>query len=243
MELIQGGKNADRSADPNSREATQDRIESCIPLVHHHANRISTLYPGLDKDDLVGAGLLGLVQAAQGFQDNKGAKFSTFVGFRIRGAMLDSVRKSLPLSRRVARLTREYRAALANVSMRLSRVPTDAEMGVELDVTVEHIEMIRQAQRHIVSLEQQIEDGADFFADEGDSLEDEVFGKLEREDLHRLLMLLPQRDRQILKRIYMENVSYKNIGSEIGISESRISQINKGALMHLRRLAMAENAA
>lgn len=191
----------------------------------------------VEVDDLIQAGMMGLLEAGSHFQQGKGASFETFAAIRIRGAMLDQVRREGWAPRTLTKRVREMSQAVSRVEHRNGREASGAdiasEMGVSLD---EYHELLRDAgSLRVFSLDQLSEDGFDVPADDG---ADKPLGALlEAGFTHALaeqIAGLPDREKMVLALYYERGLNLKEIGEVLEVSESRVSQIHSQAVLRLR---------
>jgi RNA polymerase sigma factor (sigma-70 family) len=217
--------------DPSDRE---DLIRSCEGLVRHFAQQFARS-GALDLEDAVSEGYVGLVRAANNFDPARGVKFTTFAAVSIRGAIVDFMRKTGPASRGEVRRLTLYDAAWNQLTTENGREPTDQEMACRLAMTGEQLGRLRQSQGlRLVPLNG---DAGDFYQDNvagEDDVEGEVLSRLQASDLKVMVASLMPRDREVIRRRYLLGESLKNIAADLGISESRVSQIEKRALRRLR---------
>jgi RNA polymerase sigma factor for flagellar operon FliA len=220
-----------------------------IPYVKYLAHRIAVgLPPSVDIEDLVHYGVLGLLDACEKYNADKGVKFKTYAETRIRGAILDGLRSADWVPRSVRKKRRTLEAAFRRVEQELGRPAEDDEianaMGLALD---EFQELISDVQGLALgSLEELLPDGEDrglllrYGADSGEA--DGPYADVEREQIRDILAAsideLPDKERTVLSLYYYDEMTMKEIGKILGISESRISQLHTKAVLRIRtRLA------
>jgi len=194
-------------------------------------------------EDLIQAGMTGLLEAARGFRDNQGASFETFAGIRIRGAMLDEVRRHDWTPRSVHRRSREVSGAIRSLEAKLGREPRDQEVTEALGISLDEYHQILtdSAGASVFSLDHGGDDSEDMTIDVQDDRpnpEATLMGENFRGELARAMAGLPERERLVMSLYYVEEMNLKEIGAVLGVSESRVSQIHGKAMMRLReRLA------
>jgi len=241
--LVKSYKNAAHSVDGKLREQI---IMDYAPLVRYVAQRIASRLPAnIDIDDLISAGVIGLMDAIEKFDMGKENKFKTYAEHRIRGAILDELRSQDWVPRSVRDLAKKIERALAKIEQELGRVATDEEASIFMGLTLD--EYYRVVARTKLSTVISIDAPLDPSGDEGrtilDSLEQTVAGnasvllddKTIRESLMKTIESLPERDQLVLSLYYFEQLNLKEIGKVLNITESRVSQVHQQALTQLRR--------
>lgn len=232
--------------------AARDRlIVRHYGLVHHVARQLSRLSSsGMSTDEMVSAGTTGLLSAVACFDHSRGLAFSTFAAPRIRGAILDEIRREDPVSRSLRRKARDMRAAANVLGAKLGRAPDRGEMAEMLSITETKF---REWERDVAASSFASMDGpmdgpsnggeAQNWAESlADSKRDALDTLAEKEDLATLkcaLAKLPARDRTVLSLYYFENLTQDEIASAMQLSGSRICQIQSRALAKLRALMPA----
>lgn len=236
--------------------AARDRLlEQYLGLVHHAARQVARRVPAeLDLDDLVGAGSLGLVQALESFDPSRGFAFSTYALPRIRGAILDEVRSWDWVPRSVRDRTRKLRRAEQSLRGRLGREPEPEEVADALEVDLDTYRRYANESRGpvLLSLDPAPDPGEDAPARLSDTLADAAApdpdASLARAELLAGLAdafdSLSERERLILTLSYYEELTLKEIGEILHVTESRVSQLRTRALRRLQeRMDPMENAA
>ncbi len=228
-------------------EQTQDaeiniRVEDYLYLVNRIAHHIMARMPSnVQVDDLIQAGMVGLLEAAQKYDAEKGASFETYAGIRIRGAIVDEMRRGDWAPRSVHRNTRRVAEAIKRLEARLGRDAKDVEVASELGIPLdEYHEMLRDGNStRLFSLEETFEE------DEGrlhqSSVSEALIGPAEgvqkrslKKALAEAITKLPEREQLVLSLYYDKELNLKEIGQVLGVSESRVSQIHSQAAMRLR---------
>jgi len=218
-----------------------------ISLVKYVVGRIRVNLPSsIATDDLAGYGVEGLIDAINKYRLDKGAKFETYALTRIRGTIIDRVRSQDWVPRAVKQKLKEVQKATQELSDKLGRMPSAEELAVYLETTPEKIQEII-ADGHKTSV-LSLQEKKDLSNSESTELIDTIRDKnastpleeLEQKDskkeLERALARLPERERVILALYYHENMTMKEIGESIDVSESRVCQIHAQAIMKLRNL-------
>lgn len=217
-------------------------LEQHAPLVKRIAHHLLARLPdSVQADDLIQAGLEGLLEAATNFEQGKGASFETYAGIRIRGAMLDEMRRGDWSPRSVHRNARGMAEAYQQLEASLGREPNAAEvaaaMGVELD---EYHQMARYALgARLASFDEVL--GEEQGSTRGERIAAADAGPAEmleqtemRERLAAAIAELPERDQLLLSLYYQQELNLKEIGKVLGVSESRVSQLHAQAAVKLR---------
>ena len=224
-----------------------DMILKHLPLVTFVVNRLSTDRSrtlGLDREDAMGYGVEGLIQAVDGFDESRGTSFASFAVQRIRGSILDAVRRQDPLPRSLRRSTRLVEQTGQELATQLGRWPTNRELAVRMGVSPDEIQEIqRHAASRFVSLENVLQDGNSDSSQRYDPADSDDRGDpaLAAEHNASLAVLesavgcLTERDREILRLRYSESRPFHEVGRLLGLSESRVCQLHKRILRQLRR--------
>ena len=226
----------------------QDRlVTENLGLVYDLARKLERQGgPGPERGDLVSAGVQGLIQAARAFDPDRGLAFSTLAVVRIRGAMLDEVRRWDHTPRGVRKKERRIRASEAELHARLQRQPTPEEIAAELEMSPEelhrwHLDVARHVGESLddspsTRLHERRQISAEALVDE----KSDVIEKLGREQsveiLQDCIRALPEREARVLALYYFEELRLREIAQILGVTESRISQIRHAALKTLRSM-------
>lgn len=229
--------------DPKPKvQAFQVNPEDYAPLVKRIAYHMMARMPAsVQLDDLIQAGMLGLLEACQKYDGTKGASFETYAGIRIRGSIVDEMRRGDWAPRSVHRNARRVADAINKVEKRTSRDAQDQEIADELEVDIsDYHNMIQDtAGSRLFSLDEAFEgdEGRVSIKAASEGLA-EPLDSLERQDLKKSLVQaitqLPERERLVLALYYDEELNLKEIGQILGVSESRVSQIHSQAAARLR---------
>lgn len=214
------------------------------PLVKFVAGRVGAGLPNsVDPGDLVSAGVFGLIDAVERFDPARGVKFETFAVPRIRGAVFDGLRSLDWVPRSVRSRAREVEGAFQELEGRLGRAPSDEEMTAHLKITPAEFQkwLASIASTTVGPLDRALVAGAEPRALTGD-VPDSPAAMVEEGEVKRLVRVelrkLPEREKLVLSLYYDEGLTLAEIGSVLGVTESRVSQIHTKAVLHLRaRLA------
>ncbi len=228
----------------------QKRVVAGLPFVESLARRMASTMPhSIDLGDLVQDGVLGLMDAAHRFDERRGIKFETFAERRVRGAMIDALRRDA-WPRGVRRVRRELEAARESLRRELGAEPTLSDLARRVGTDVTRLE------RTIVRINtiEQTSPLANLESADSASLPavlvpseppspDRVYEQSEtRERMRRAMALLPARERRIVSLYYFAEATMKQIGHEIGVNESRVSQLHARAIQRLRKVLGVEAA-
>jgi RNA polymerase sigma factor FliA len=214
-----------------------------LPQVQFIARRIhDRLPPQVLLEDLVHAGILGLMDAVRKYDPAKNVQLKHYAEFRIRGAILDSLRQVDWSPRTLRRQGRRLEQAISDCKGKLSRDPTEPEIAAELGISLESLQRLMGDLRglDIGSLQANAneQNGEDAIQQRPCSQQDDPFHQTLRAELTGLLEKaigeLPERERQVLALYHFEELTMKEVGAALGIGESRVSQIHTAALLRLR---------
>jgi len=194
----------------------------------------------VELDDLVGYGIFGLIDAIDKFNFEKGVKFETYASLRIRGAILDQIRKMDWIPRTVRQKQRKLDAAYQKLEGRLGRPATDEEIAAELDITTDELDswQYQSNMSSMISLEDYMEQGEatlENHVSEDFAQPEKIY---EKEELKRILIealeMLTEKERKVITLYYYEELTLKEISLVLEVSESRISQLHSKALQKMR---------
>ena len=229
--------------DMSNQELRNRLVEMYLPLVKYNGERIWARLPdGVELDDLISAGVFGLMDAIDAFDLSRGVKFETYCVPRIRGAMLDELRTMDWVPRLVRSKASKLNEAMKNTEARLGRAPTEVELAAELNITVPELEkMILDANAvNLISLNKKWYE-TDSYKDvrEIDILEDkkgeDPTRRIQKNDLMRLVTKgLNRNERLIIILYYYEEMTMKEIGATLDLSESRVSQMHSSIVQRLQ---------
>lgn len=217
-------------------------VREYAPLVKRIAHYMKAKLPSsVEVDDIIQAGMMGLLEAANRYDELRGAQFETYASQRIRGAMLDELRQSDWMPRNLRRDMRRIESAINKLQQRIGKPPSETEIARELGMSLDEYQQMlfegRGAQ--LVYYEDfHKEEGEDFFdrhdfdsdMDPLDMLRDERF----RGALISAIEDLPERERMLMGMHYEQDMNLREIGEVMGVSESRVCQLHSQAVARLR---------
>jgi RNA polymerase sigma factor FliA len=216
-----------------------------LPIVRYIARRIHERLPQhVEMEDLVSAGVLGLMDAFQKFNPDKNVQFRSYAQFRIRGAILDSLRTLDWGPRDLRRKGRAIEQAIRSLTVRLGRAPSEQEIAGELQMELGDYQQLLGELKGLeigtLHLERSEDSGEEELAYIPNRPEDDpLFRCLQGEMRQRLTEAigdLPERERLVMTLYYYEEMTMKEIGLTLGVVESRVSQIHASAVLHLRSM-------
>lgn len=219
-----------------------DLVTEHAPMVKKIAQHLMARLPNtILLEDLIQAGMMGLLEAAKNYDASKGASFETYAGIRIRGMMLDEVRKGDWIPRSVHRNARKISDTIRGIEHKLGRDARDAEVADELGVSVKeyHSMLIDMTGSRLFGLEDLLASNDTLASSESlsSSIPDPFEGvrmQNERKLLAKVIDALPERERMVLALYYAEELNLKEIGEVLSVSESRISQIHSQAMLRVQ---------
>ncbi len=212
------------------------------PLVKRIAHQMMSRLPSsVQIDDIIQAGMMGLLDAASRFDEIHGAQFETYATQRIRGSMLDELRSADWLPRSLRRDMRRIEQAVSRLQQKIGGAPNETQIASELEVSLPQYQQMLQESRGAQLMYYEDfndEDRDDFFehfdfsndADPLALLQDERF----KGELIRAIDQLPERERMLMGMIYEQEMNLREVGEVFGVSESRISQLHSQAVARLR---------
>ena len=226
----------------NIAPTPEDYVKKFAPLVKRIAYHLMAKLPAsVQVDDLIQAGLMGLMDAAKNYDNTLGAQFETYAAQRIRGSMLDELRQADWLPRTVRKSLRQIEAAINKLEQKNQRAPNEEEVAKAMDIDLSvYQQMLLDARGHQLLYYEDLQDSddADFFerhvaGQNGDPLqmlEDAGFRKV----LAQSISVLPEREKQMMGMYYEQELNLREIGEVLGVSESRVCQLHGQAVARLR---------
>ncbi|MCK9443596.1 MAG: FliA/WhiG family RNA polymerase sigma factor [Tissierellaceae bacterium] len=226
--------------DTKSRELKNELIEHYIDLVKIVSGRMYNYYGSkVEYDDLMGYGILGLIDSIDKFDITKNIKFETYAQIRIKGAIIDSIRKLDWVPRSLRKKSRDVQNTIYMLENKLGRSPTNMEISKELNISLKELEMLLSdiSTFNVSSLEEVLFTKGEYFGDlkNHEHSPDEVYlNKEVKEILVNSIDKLSQNEKTIITLYYYEELTYKEIGYIMDLSESRISQVHSKAILKMK---------
>ena len=230
--------------DPRARERL---VLAYAPLVKYVAGRMSSGLPAhVEEADLISYGLVGLISAIERFDLDREIKFETYAITRIKGAIIDELRSLDWVPRSVRSRAREIEKANSKLEHQFQRAPTDDEMALELEITVEEFqEALLQISNSTVAALDELWTVSDASGDQVsllDTIQDpdapdpaQVMDQTDLKDrVADAIARLPEREKLVVALYYYENLTLREIGEVLGVTESRVSQLHTKAVLRLR---------
>ncbi|MBK5229838.1 MAG: RNA polymerase sigma factor WhiG [Thermoleophilia bacterium] len=230
--------------DKNARERL---VLAYSPLVKYVAGKMGSGLPSyVDDADLISYGLSGLISAIERFEPSREIKFETYAMSRIKGSIIDELRSMDWVPRSVRMKAREFERANAKLEHKLHRAPSDqelsAELGLTVDVLQEHIQQISNSA--VIALDElwSVSDSSGGQVSLLDTLEDPNAADPEKsydainvkEQIAEAISRLPEREKLVVALYYHENLTLREIGEVLGVTESRVSQLHTKAVLRLK---------
>ena len=233
--------------DKTNKTVRDKLIVQYIYLTRYVIGRIKVnLPPSFSYEDITSYGIEGLIYAIEKYSPNRGAKFETYALMRIRGSIIDKIRSNDWLPRTVRRKIKEVKETINELKIEYGRMPTNKEVADKLGIEKEKVDEILSQDTTVDSLYDKKNLG-DESVEIIDTIEDSKSERPEeaaekkdaKKELERALKKLPERERMLLVFYYHENMTLKEIGEAINVSESRVCQLHAQAIMKLRNILSA----
>ena len=233
-------KEYEKTKNPSIREQLIIEYSGLVKIV---AGRLG-MYLGytVEYDDLVGYGIFGLIDAIDKFELTKGVKFETYASLRIRGSILDQIRKMDWIPRTVRQKQKKIEAAIKKIEAQTGRTALDEEIAEELEVSSDEL-LNWQSQlkvTNVVSLNEYVEQGMEPVMDAKDNShfiqpEDAIAEEELKKVLEQALEILTEKERKVITLYYYEDLTLKEISNILEVSESRVSQLHTKALLKMKK--------
>lgn len=234
--------------DKTNKAARDTLIVQYIYLIRYVVGRVKVTLPAtVSIEDIAGYGVEGLINAIERYSPQKNTRFETYALIRIRGAILDKIRSEDFLPRSVRKKLKEIKNAQEELKQTLGRMPTTAEVAQFLDMEPDKVTQLLSEDSTMTSIYDK-RGNTDDSVEIIDTIQDthkltpheEMEEKNVKQELERALRRLPERERVIMVLYYQENMTLKEIGATINMSESRVCQLHAQAIMKLKNI-LSEN--
>ncbi len=229
-----------------TRDGTLDRsqdLEQYLPMVRRMAHHMVARLPAsVQVDDLIQAGMIGLLDALGRFEEGQGAQFETYATQRIKGAMLDELRRGDWLPRGIRQIQRRIETAMQRLEHRLGRIPTESEMAKEMGLKLEaYQDLLLEARGSQLFYYEDLDadgEGDDYLdrhvtehaEDPESTLGDQRFRQAVIDGIEKL----PEREKLVMGLYYEQDMNFKEIAAVLGVTESRICQLHSQSIARLR---------
>jgi RNA polymerase sigma factor FliA len=227
----------------NGKTDKNQLLTEHAPLVKRLAYQLKAkLPPSVEVDDLIQAGMIGLLDAVNRYEESHGAQFETYAVQRIRGAMLDELRSSDWLPRNLRQNMRKIEVAMSALQQKLGRMPTELEVAKSMKMSLaEYQDMLTEGSGHqlVYYEDYHDDDDHDSFLDRfcSDHSSDPLLGLLQDDFRYALVEAidsLPEREKLLMGLYYEQELNLKEIGAVMGVSESRVCQLHSQAVARIR---------
>lgn len=233
--------------DGRGTKAADQLVQHYKYLVSFHVDRIRANLPkSVDKDDLISLGLMGLFDAINKFDMERDIKFETYASFRIRGSIIDGLRREDWLPRSHRERTKEIEAVSERLEQELQRNPTSEEIAKELNISAEEVETLLRDSlfANVLSIEENTspddnyQEGMIYSIENKEAVlpEQEIINNELKEELAESIKQLNENEQLVVSLFYLEELTMTEIGEVLNLTTSRISQIHKSALFKLRNI-------
>lgn len=220
----------------------EELIKENMPLVKSIAKKFFIPGKGFEYQDLVNSGVIGLINAINGFDTEKGAKFSSYSYIKIKSAILDEIRKQSPISKYNLTKVNKYNRVVEKLQAELLREPSSHEIAKVLNISEKevfdiesNIDMLNIVSLNHVIFEDTNETIQDIISDGEEHIPINIIEEEEKlEILSKAIANLKEKEKLILSLYYYEDLNLKEIGKVLGVSESRICQLHRKSIMSLR---------
>lgn len=226
-------------------ELREQVVIQSVPLVYYLVNRLGfSAEMGGEYEDLVNQGFLGLIDAVDRFDPQVGARFSTYASLRIRGKIIDYLRSSDWMSRTKRQRARRIEEATSSLWAENKREPTEEEIAARLGITTQQVQQgLEDLNRVLLSLdhfdENDVDSDSSLYERLGDENQPDPAHWIEKEDQKQMMIQalrqLSERDQLILSLYYHEELTFKEIGKVLEITESRVCQLHARIVMNLKK--------
>ncbi len=220
----------------NTTSVADELVVAHLPVVGYHVSEVLSRVPAtVSRDDLVSAGHLALVLASRAYDASTGVPFARYAALRIRGALIDELRSMDWASRGARHRARELASASDRLTAALGRTPTRHELAGELGTDIAAVDQARQdAERRVLSIDATVNPVADLVTDEAPGPEDSLLVGERLRYLRAAVETLPERLRVVIAGLFLEDRAVADLADELGVTQSRISQLRTEGLALMR---------
>ena len=240
-----------RYAQTKSRSIKEQLIEEYVELVKIVAGRMYNFYGSkIEYDDLVGFGVMGLIDSIERFDLSKNTKFETYAQIRIKGTIIDNIRKLDWIPRSLRKKSKDIQNGMIRLENKLGRTPSNVELSQHLNISLKELESALSdiSNFNMTSLEGLLANKGEYNIDKDkvNNTPEQIFEKREiKEILSSIVDVLPEQEKTVVSLYYYEELTYKEVGYIMELSESRISQIHSKAILMIKnqliKLGVYEN--
>lgn len=219
----------------NPTKLVEDHVDLVRRLAWHFHGRTGRF---AEIDDIMQAGYLGLVDASQRYSTREGVAFAAYAAIRVRGSIIDFLRRNSNLCRTTIAMQQKVRKARQDLENQLGRTPEPSEVASHLGLEMaEYSEWLSRFEaNHVQSLDEVYSDHSILFQDQTPSPEEATHKSQMRQQLKLALTKLPEREALVLQLYYVEELNVYEVGAILGVTTGRVSQIKKAAIERLRNL-------
>ncbi|MES2444471.1 MAG: RNA polymerase sigma factor FliA [Pseudomonadota bacterium] len=223
---------------PSPKRDAEQLVRKHLPLVRriawHIHGSMSTI---VDVEDLIQIGMVALIEAVSGFEDRGAVTFEQYLVTRLRGSMIDELRRQATLTRGAMKRRRVYAETVAALSVELGRKPSDAEVAEKLEITPEKLRTDYASAEAVRfdSIDDSYSDESPWFMSDEPNAFDQLADAGQREALIEAIAELPEREQQVVQLYYVEELNLEEIGQVLGVGAARVCQIKKSAHDRLKR--------
>ncbi|MCT4579024.1 MULTISPECIES: sigma-70 family RNA polymerase sigma factor [Donghicola] len=220
---------------PSPEKLVKDHMHLVKRLAWHFLGRVGRF---VELEDLMQAGYLGLVDASQRYSVREGVSFSAYAAIRVRGSIVDLLRRNSNLCRKTIAMQQEVKKAIQALEGEFGRTPEAEEVAAKLEIPIEEYEewQARFQANRVQSLDEVYSDQSMLFEDRNQNSEDLTHQSQLKQLLRNALEKLPEREALLLHLYYVEELNVYEVAAILGVTTGRVSQIKKAAIMRLRGL-------